>query len=58
MTEKDLIIQQQRAELKKVKSELNLLLGFISWQGMDSAWAAWKDSAKSGASEADGGVRT
>lgn len=58
MTYDDLVIQEQAAELKRVKTELSLAHSFISWQGLESAWAAWIDAAKSNKPEAVSGVRT
>ena len=44
-TYEELQAQEMAAQLKRTQEELNLALGFIDWQGLDSAWTAWKEGA-------------
>lgn len=41
----ELQAQEMAAQLKRTQEELNLALGFINWQGLDSAWTVWKEGA-------------
>lgn len=45
MTYEELQAQEMAAQLKRTQEELNLALGFINWQGLDSAWTVWKEGA-------------
>ena len=45
MTYDELQAQEMAAQLKRTQEELNLALGFINWQGLDSAWTVWKEGA-------------